>query len=427
MTMSGAAEVDAAAASGVTGARAEWRAHWKLVAASTIGGSLMGLGVTSFGAFIAPLEQTFGWTRAEVTAGLTIFAFAGVLFSPLLGGVVDRWGPRRFGVPGVLLAGAAFALFSTATPSILYWGVLWFIYSAIAQIPRPMIWSAAVASEFKASRGLALSVVLAGASFGALVSPVLAGYLIDAIGWRTSYVAIGLGWGGVAWVVSYFFFHSRADQVGRDAARKDSAAGLPGVTAREGLTSFLFLRFALATLIAYTSIMAVLIHTIPLLTETGLSRSNATWLAGLTSFAAVFGVLIAGALADRMPGHYLYGAFLGVIVVAWPMLLINTDSVVLRLIPLLMQGIAGGAQSHLLPYVTTRYFGLRAFGVIFGVISSIMAIGIGLGPLLGGYIHDRTHNYNQLLMLVIPAVFVAAVLILSLGRYPAEFRKAVDG
>jgi MFS family permease len=394
-----------------------------LVAASTIGGSLMGLGVTSFGAFIAPLEQAFGWTRAEIATGLTIFAFAGVIFSPLLGGLVDRLGPRRLGVPGVLLAGAAFALFSTATPSIVVWGILWFIYSAIAQIPRPMIWSMAVASEFKASRGLALSVMLAGASFGALVSPVLAGYLIDALGWRMSYVTIGLGWGGLAWVVSYFFFHSRADQVGLNTAKKDSAQVLSGVTAREGLTSFLFIRFALATLIAYTSVMAVLIHTIPLLTETGMSRSNATWLAGLTSFAAVFGVLISGALADRVPGHYLYGGFLGLIVLAWPMLLINTDSVVLRLIPLLMQGTAGGAQSHLLPYITTRYFGLRAFGVIFGVISSIMAIGVGLGPLIGGYIHDRTHSYDLLLMITIPAIFAAALLILSLGRYPAEFRK----
>jgi MFS family permease len=423
MTMSSAAEVQAVAASGPTEARAEWRAHWKLVAASSIGGSLMGRGVTSFGAFIAPLEQTFGWTRAEVATGLTIFALAGVLFSPLLGGIVDRWGPRRLGVPGVLLAGAAFALFGTATPSVFVWGVLWFIYSAIAQIPRPMIWSAAVASEFKASRGLALSVVLAGASFGALVSPVLAGYLIDALGWRKSYTVLGLGWGGLAWIVSFFFFHSRADQVGLKAAKKDSAPVLTGVTARQGLTSFLFIRFALATLIAYTSVMAVLIHTIPLLTETGMSRSNATWLAGLTSFAAVFGVLIAGALADRVPGHYLYGGFLGVIVLAWPMLLINTDSVVLRLIPLLMQGTAGGAQSHLLPYITTRYFGLRAFGVIFGVISSIMAVGVGLGPLLGGYIHDRSHSYDPLLMITIPAILVAALLILSLGRYPAEFKK----
>ncbi len=137
----------------------------------------------------------------------------------------------------------------------------------------------------------------------------------------------------------------------------------------------------------------------------------------------MFGVLISGALADRVPGHRLYAGFLGLIAVAWPMLLIHTDSVVLRLIPLLMQGTAGGAQSHLLPYITTRYFGLRAFGVMFGVISSIMAVGVGLGPLIGGYIHDRTHNYDQLLMLTIPAIFVAALLILSLGRYPAEFKK----
>ncbi len=405
-------------------AREEWRAHWKLVVASAFGASMMSIATTSLGAYMAPLEHEFGWSRAEVSSGLTLFAVAGVVFAPVLGILVDRWGPRRFGVPGIMICGATFALFSTATASIAYWFALWFLFSVAAQASRPLLWVQGVSSEFKASRGTALAVMMAGSGIGNLIAPVLAGYLIDAFGWRQAYLISGIGWGGISGLVCYLYFYGRSDRL-RSAApdEKTVAVDLPGVSAREGFMSVTFVKLAVGTLLAHTVIMALWVHIIPLLSSHGIQRSDAIWLGGLLGIAATVGQLLSGALADRFPGHVISAAYVLSLTLVCGVLLMSTESVLLCVIPVVMLGLFGGAQTHVISYLTTRYFGLRAFGKIFGVVASMVAITVGLGPLLAGIIFDRTHNYDLLLMGGIPVAVVAAGLIFSLGRYPDDVSK----
>jgi MFS family permease len=162
------------------------------------------------------------------------------------------------------------------------------------------------------------------------------------------------------------------------------------------------------------------VHLIPILTSTGLPRTDAIWLGGILGVAATFGQLASGALADRFPGHILSACYVLVLAVASATLLMPTESMLLRLIPVTVLGLCGGAQTHVLPYLVSRYFGLQAFGKLFGVIASVMGVAVGMGPLLAGTIFDHTHAYDLLLMGCIPTVVVTAVLILSLGRYPDD-------
>ena len=405
-------------------AREEWRSHWKLVLASALGASILSIALSSLGAFIAPLQQAFGWGRAQISAALWVYSVSGVILAPVFGGMLDRWGPRRFGVPGVLLAGGAFALFGTATGSIVQWFGLWIVYSVIAQIPRPLMWSAAVSSEFKASRGVALGIVWAGSGLGGLVAPILAGHLINAFGWRLAYVVMGLGWGSLACVVCYLFFYGRSDRLRlAPGGEQRSAAVLTGVSARAGVTSTTFVKIAVATLLANSLIVGLLVHMIPLLSGTGLARGDATWVAGLAGVAGITGQLICGALADRLPGNRLLAFFLALLVVPCCMLLLPSSSVALRVVPVVLFGMSGGAEPHMLSYLISRYFGVRAFGKIFGALSSVIAVSVGLGPVVAGYIFDRTHSYRVFLLGGIPVAVVAALLILSLRRYPDDLGK----
>jgi len=97
----------------------EWRAHWPLVFAGLLGFSLSAIASISLGVFTQPLEAAFAWSRKEVNAGVLAYSVGMVVLSPLFGNMVDRWGPRRVGIPGVILTGLAFALFGTATGSLL--------------------------------------------------------------------------------------------------------------------------------------------------------------------------------------------------------------------------------------------------------------------------------------------------------------------
>ena len=90
-------------------AKAEWKAHWPLIMASLVGMSFYAVVTYSLGTFIAPLEQEFGWSRAAISSGLTIFTVTAMIGGPLMGALIDKVGTRRVAVPGLALHAAAFA------------------------------------------------------------------------------------------------------------------------------------------------------------------------------------------------------------------------------------------------------------------------------------------------------------------------------
>jgi MFS family permease len=164
--------------------------------------------------------------------------------------------------------------------------------------------------------------------------------------------------------------------------------------------------------------MGMWVHLIPILTANGLPRTDAIWLGGILGVAATAGQLMSGALADRFPGHLLSAAYVFLLALASATLLIPMDSMLLALIPVVVLGIFGGAQTHILPYLTSRYFGLSSFGRLFGVVASVMGIAVAGGPMIASTVFDRTHGYHLFLIGCLPTVVVAAMLIFSLGRYP---------
>jgi MFS family permease len=99
---------------------------------------------------------------------------------------------------------------------------------------------------------------------------------------------------------------------------------------------------------------------------------------------------------------------------------VRSGSPVWRALPVVLFGMAGGAEPHMLSYLISRHFGLRAFGKIFGGLSSVIAVSVGLGPVVAGLIYDRTHSYRFFLLGGIPVALLAALLILSLRAYPDD-------
>ncbi len=85
----------------------EWRAHWTLVLAGVIGFSMTAMASISLGIFTEPLEHAFGWSRKEVNSGFLAFAAASLFLSPVFGHLIDRFGPRRVGLPGMALVSIA--------------------------------------------------------------------------------------------------------------------------------------------------------------------------------------------------------------------------------------------------------------------------------------------------------------------------------
>ena len=125
-------------------------------------------------AFMQPMQAAFGWSRSQFSLGFTIQMLPGLAFPPLIGLLIDHWGPRRVAVAGAIVVGLALALFATATGSIANWFVLWLIYGVAGQLIGVNLWHAAVASVFDASRGLAISVIMSGSALAGIVGPIMA-------------------------------------------------------------------------------------------------------------------------------------------------------------------------------------------------------------------------------------------------------------
>jgi MFS family permease len=125
----------------------EWRRYWPLPVAAAVGYSMLGLQTYAIGPFVVPLEAEFGWSRAEVMMGLTLSNIVGVCVNLIIGMAVDRLGPRRVALSGLVVKAGAFALLATATGTILNWSLLWVLVAFGAMLVQSTVWSSAVASR----------------------------------------------------------------------------------------------------------------------------------------------------------------------------------------------------------------------------------------------------------------------------------------
>lgn len=407
----------------------EWRGNWTLVLASMAGLSFAAIASASIGLFMLPLEQEFGWSRAQVSAGLSIYAIIAIPFSPFIGALIDRWGARRLAIPGMVLTAGAFASFSLANGSTVQWLTLWTVYSIMALAIRNTVWTTAVSSKFDRARGLALALTLSGSAIAQIFAPVLAQQLIDNFGWRNAYFWIGMGWGGVvlALLVPFFFDARDTNRQRRSGADGESAriAELPGLSPSQAIRSPALTKIAISTLIVIITASAISIHLVPILNERGISREIAALFAALAGGLAIVGKLVTGWLYDRGVGGWINPASMGLPALAALILVLAGRNFYVIVIAVIIIGYANGAFMQVCTYLTGRYAGIRNFGKIFGVMASVIALGVGVGPVVGGLIFDAAGNYVPLLAGAVPAALLGGGLLASLGPYPVwEKREA---
>lgn len=402
-------------------AREEWRSHWPLVLACAIGFSFHSVASNAIGLFIDPLSDEFGWSRTEITAGLSLAALLTVPLAPVVGAAIDRWGTRLLALIGLVCSAFALASFGLANGSVAQWMALWFVYAFVSLGVKSTVWTAAVSGVFNSGRSLALGLTVAGTAIAQTIVPPLAQWLIADFGWRQAWFILGFGWGALAILTSFFFLfgaHERNRQRAKDPSDDRSAPTLRGLSFKESLKNPVLLRIALATLITMFLGIAVIVHLVPMLTDTGVSRENAALLASLAGIAGILGKLATGWLMDRLQSRWIGGATLAVSGIAFLLLLEPFRTPALMLVAIVIIGYSTGANFQITAYLTSRYGGIKNFGKIFGMMSILVALGAGLGPVAAGAIYDLSGSYTPLLVAGIPGAIISGLLIIGLGPYP---------
>ena len=407
-------------------AAAEWRRFWFLPGAAALGYATSVLHVYSLGPFIGALQQDFGWSRAQISSGLTIAALISAVGCIPVGMLVDRIGPRRVGLVGVLAMCGAFALASTATGAMANWLALWGVIAVGTFFVQATVWTSAVASRFEASRGLAFAITLSGASFAAMVFPFVATWLIGSYGWRTAYAAMGGIWAMVVFPVLFIFFRGARDGGARpernqvQAAQPDAQIALTGISLAAGLrTPTLYKLLLAAGLFAFTAI-GVVVHFVPILTDSGATPLSAAGIAALVGVFSVIGRLGTGVLLDKFPGHVIGAIAFLIPIVACVLLLIDGANPVNQAVAAAIFGLTVGSEVDVIAYLAAKHFGLKSFGALYGVLQMALAGGTAFGPLAAGAVFDRYDSYAPFLMLTAVLMAVSAIALFTLGPAPSR-------
>ncbi|MCB2049293.1 MAG: MFS transporter [Novosphingobium sp.] len=409
-------------------AREEWKRYWTLPLAAGLGNVGSIIHIYALGAFMAPLSAEFGWSRAEISSGITVSNSGTALLGLMVGILVDRLGPRKVGLVGATAMAVAFGLLGTATGTYANWVLLWLGIAFAATATQTTIWTSAVTSRFDRSRGIAIALTIAVNGAAATLLPILSTLAIGGLGWRHAFFALAGGWIAITLPMLLLFFRGAAEEhiAAAGSQKVVASANLPGLEVKQVLTALPFWRLALAGCLFSFVAMSMIVHFVPILTDRGLSPVEAASIAGIVGIASIGGRFVTGYLLDRFPAERVALVGLSLPVLS-ALLLLNGHSVFAYSVAAAIAGFSLGAELDVLIYLTSRRFGLKRFGTLFSIIMLSMSVGTSTGPLTAGWIFDRFGSYDNYLLLVIPLVLIAALSVGTLRPAAQSWQTGQSG
>jgi MFS family permease len=393
----------------------EWRQYGGNIVPCLFGMALVAVHAYALGVVMAPLEQEFGWSRAEIAAGPLVTSVTALLLAVFGGRAVDKFGPRKIALAGVPLYSLALALIATAGPSLLSWLALYALLAVGLVMIYPSVWSAAIVQRFVKNRGLALAVVLSGTGIASAIVPFLGASLIEAYGWRGAYI----GMGSLAFLIQFplvYFLFARSEPAKQ---AKDREVHKPHRTGTAGdLLSSKFIRLSIAGVIYTLGATGVGINAVPILMEEGFTLIDAAKVAGLIGVGTISGRLVGGFLLDHVDGRFVaLGCALGAMSAA--AIFLGTDqAIVAASIACVLLGFTAGAEFDACAYLISRHFSQNQFATLFAMLSAMFGFISGIAPFVANVAYEVFGDYDVLLWAIMPMFLVSGVLFLSLGRYP---------
>jgi MFS family permease len=394
---------------------------WWIVLASVVG-LFWGVPVTvySFSVFFKPLMQAFHASRAAVSLAYTLKLFTAALCAAPIGWLADRCGPRRVILIGTAIFGSILLANRLFSGSIAQFYCFYVLLGISVGCVGPIPYGSLISHWFDRFRGLALGLTMLGIGLGAVIMPSLAQALIARFGWKTAYSILGASVLLICWPVVGCFLEDKPADFGLrpDGAsvKTDGAAGVPqGLTAREAWRSTDFWLMVCAFTLVSASVQACVVHMAPMLIDRHLGTRAAAFGSSLIGAAVMIGRFGTGYLLDRT-----FAARLASILFAASasgMALLLTGSGPAAFPGAFLVGLGLGAEVDLIPYLTSRYFGLLNFGKVYSSAFAAFALAGALGPLIMGAGFDRTGSYRAPLIGFLVATLFATVLIARLGPY----------
>ena len=393
---------------------------WWIVAASFFIAMYVG-GVVFYGftAVFEPIASEFGWSHTQVSFAASLRGLEMGLLAPVIGMLVDRWGPRRLIFGGAAVTALGLMLLSRTNSLLMFFGAFLLIALGMSSCTMTVLMTA-VANWFRQKVGIASGIAVSGFGCGGLLVPVIVRF-IELYQWRSTMVILAMGMLGIVLPLSLLFRH-RPEQYGdlpdgraEDRMAFDSGSGAPqviqtDVTARQALKSRTFWHIAVPFTYHVMAVSSIVTHVMPYLSSIGIARSRSSLVATGIPLMSVVGRLGLGSLGDRLDRRRVAACAYAMMGLGALCFACAPGGGTWLFVPfLILFGVGYGGNNALRPSLTSEYFGRASFGAVFGLIIGVNMLGGIIGPPAAGWVFDSWGSY-QSIWLVLAGLAVGAMV-----------------
>lgn len=392
-----------------------------IVAASIgLGCGAMALPFYSIGSLTKPLTAAYGWSRSDVQSAILFSIGIGALVSPIVGRLVERYGPRVVAISGLLGVSSSFFLAAAAGPSLLQFQLAFVLMAVIGAGSSPVAWTRGITINFDRQLGLALGLTLTGTGICAVLAPQLVTWMIAIVGVRLTLAGLGAVPLVIALPLALIAFKPAVRPM-TDNVKQTSAED--GFTLSEATQTYRFWVLLSSVAFIYLAQAGIITNLVPAITDRGFTSQEAANFQGALGFSIIAGRVLIGTLIDRFwaPGVAAVVTFLPALAC---MALPTVSSHPAILACTIVIGVATGAELDFLAYLTARYFGRRHYAKIYSITYGALALAGGFAPFAFAASYDYFGSYREAFQIAAGLYVTGALLVLTLGRYP-RFRSTV--
>jgi len=389
-------------------------------AALGVGVGLLGLPLLTVGLFMGPLHEDFGWTRAQVAGASFCINAATFLAAPIIGQLCDRIGVRPVAIGSLAALCIGFLALSLMNGAIIVYYLLWLALAMGSVGTSGIVWTRAIGTLFDQHRGFALGLTLTGTALAALLGPMMLSPLIANFGWRGGYLGLA-GITAVSIPIVYVFFFERQSKIvdHAGAERRQIEVNAVGLSRGEAFKTLAFWKMGVGLFLVVLGMGSALVHFVPMAIDAGFKIQAASRFFSIIGLSMLIGRVLIGFMLDRFHAAYVAAVALSLPALAcWALIGAGPDGPNFAFSAAVF-GFCAGAEIDLVAYLVSRYFGMRAYGAIYGCQMMFFAAGSGVGGVLTGHIRDIYGSYDPALYGGMLVFILGACVIGSMGALPA--------
>jgi sugar phosphate permease len=368
--------------------------------------SIVGFALYGLPFFYDFFVKDLGWTRQQVTSGNALSKLmVGPLFGFAAGVIIDRFGPRRLMLVGILMAGLALV----GLGGVHGLGAFYFFYllNALGYVcGGPLPNQVLLSRWFDAARGKAMGIAYLGIGVGGALVPLVAYALTQAFGWRDALRILGVAMIAIAFPVAYF--------VREPPATSAAAAPPPPLGPILRQPAFYFL--ALASMCSIGAVGGTMQNLkLYLSLDRGLSQGDAARILSLILLGSLVGRVLMGWLADRWPKKHVMLLVYAIVAATIPLLAFSPTFGMLQVAAVLF-GIGLGGDYMIIPLMAAELFGLRVLGRLMGIVLTADGVAEAMVPMAVAALRDAAGSYRPGFTLLVALAALGAVGVAFLPR-----------